>query len=94
MQGCIFLNPGGWVASIDFGKTVGPIFKIWPVDKVIQEIKFGQELHMPVYYRHFGFLLYSKSINKIIDFLQQNWKIFFLVNLFTQYFSSYFFYEF
>ena len=33
-------NPDGWVASIDFGKTVGPIFKIWPVDKVIEKIKF------------------------------------------------------
>ena len=36
-----------WVASIDFGKIVGPIFKIWPVYKVIQKIKFGQKLHVP-----------------------------------------------
>ncbi len=50
-----------WVASIHFGETIGPIFKIWPVDKVIQKIKFGQELHVPVYCRHIGFtlLLYS-----------------------------------
>ena len=28
------------LVSIDFGKTVRQIFKIWPVDKVIDYIKF------------------------------------------------------
>ncbi len=78
---------GGWVASIDFEKTVGPIFKIRPVDKVIQEIKFGQELLMPLYYRHFGFLLYSKFIHR---FFTKDLDDFF-VNLFIQYFYDFFF---
>jgi len=65
-------------SSIDFGKTVGPIFKIWPVDKVIQKIKFGQKLRVPVYCSHIGFtLLLLVFFIKSLIFLFKNWKIFF-----------------
>ena len=86
MQG--WSNPGGWVASIDFGKTVGQIFKIWPMDKIILDIKFGQESYVPVYCHHIVFLLYSKSIHK--RFFTKNWNILFLINLFAQYFCEFF----
>ncbi len=68
MQGCIVVKPGrSWVASIDFGKTIGHNFKIWPV-----EIKFCQELHVAILD-----LLYCYLVIELKDFLQKKWNIFF-----------------
>ncbi len=50
-------------------KSIGKIriFKIWPVNKVIQKIIIGQKLHVPVYCRHIEFtlLLLRQRIERI-----------------------------
>ncbi len=33
-------------------------FKIWPVDKVNNELKFCYKLYFPVFYRQIGFTIY------------------------------------
>ncbi len=82
MQACIMWNHCRFVARIYFGKTVGRIFNILPVDKVIDEIKFEiiYSCVLPPYWIYFFVI---KTINwkeflyKIVDFSLKTFEDFF-----------------